>query len=56
MTVNLVRVNGWVALIALNSACVKLTIFFSKFHLGCVGLTEIPEGAWYCEDCKTDGL
>ncbi|PPQ78144.1 hypothetical protein CVT25_015477 [Psilocybe cyanescens] len=26
------------------------------FHLGCVGLTEIPEGAWYCEDCKTDGL
>ncbi|KAH6918824.1 hypothetical protein BKA70DRAFT_1087832 [Coprinopsis sp. MPI-PUGE-AT-0042] len=21
------------------------------FHLGCVGLTEPPEGEWYCENC-----
>ncbi|KDR81396.1 hypothetical protein GALMADRAFT_239266 [Galerina marginata CBS 339.88] len=26
------------------------------FHLGCVGLTEIPEGEWYCEDCRIDEL
>jgi hypothetical protein len=22
-----------------------------QFHLGCVGLTEPPEGEWYCENC-----
>ncbi|GAA6049924.1 hypothetical protein JCM3770_007052 [Rhodotorula araucariae] len=21
------------------------------FHLGCVGLDQAPEGAWYCDDC-----
>ncbi|PPQ66883.1 hypothetical protein CVT26_009823 [Gymnopilus dilepis] len=26
------------------------------FHLGCVGLTEVPEGEWYCEDCRVDEL
>ncbi|KAF8964091.1 hypothetical protein BDZ97DRAFT_1660868 [Flammula alnicola] len=26
------------------------------FHLGCVGLTEIPEGEWYCEDCRVDEI
>ncbi|KAF9532400.1 hypothetical protein CPB83DRAFT_950783 [Crepidotus variabilis] len=24
------------------------------FHLGCVGLTEPPEGEWFCEDCNSD--
>ncbi|KAF9479741.1 hypothetical protein BDN70DRAFT_878508 [Pholiota conissans] len=24
------------------------------FHFGCVGLTEIPEGEWFCEDCRDD--
>ncbi|KAF8163092.1 hypothetical protein B0H34DRAFT_694094 [Crassisporium funariophilum] len=24
------------------------------FHLGCVGLTEIPEGKWYCENCRAE--
>lgn len=22
------------------------------FHLPCTGLTELPKGAWYCDDCK----
>ncbi|TFK42825.1 hypothetical protein BDQ12DRAFT_676851 [Crucibulum laeve] len=22
------------------------------FHLGCVGLTKIPEGKWFCDECK----
>lgn len=22
------------------------------FHLGCVGLSEAPKGAWYCDQCK----
>ncbi|KAF9557708.1 hypothetical protein CPC08DRAFT_710206 [Agrocybe pediades] len=26
------------------------------FHLGCVGLTEVPEGEWYCEDCRIEEL
>lgn len=22
------------------------------FHLGCVGISESPEGNWYCRECK----
>jgi len=32
----------------------QLTILNLKFHLGCVGLTEPPDGEWYCEDCRED--
>lgn len=30
-----------------NKACTR-----EWFHLGCVGLTEPPEGEWFCEDCS----
>lgn len=23
------------------------------FHLPCTGLTELPKGSWYCDDCKS---
>ena len=25
-----------------------------NFHLKCVGLEEVPDGDWYCSDCKND--
>ena len=33
-----------------------VTYLHLQFHLGCVGLTEVPEGEWYCEDCRVDEL
>ncbi|KIJ99574.1 hypothetical protein K443DRAFT_132998 [Laccaria amethystina LaAM-08-1] len=30
-----------------NTGCTR-----EWFHLGCVGLTEPPEGEWFCEDCS----
>jgi len=44
----------WVSLCFFSGGS-SFTIF-QKFHLGCVGLTEIPEGEWYCEDCRIDEL
>ncbi|KAJ3517796.1 hypothetical protein NLJ89_g282 [Agrocybe chaxingu] len=32
-----------------NESCEK-----EWFHYGCVGLTEPPEGEWFCEDCRVD--
>ncbi|KAF8906039.1 hypothetical protein CPB84DRAFT_1770903 [Gymnopilus junonius] len=37
-------------------ACDNETCEREWFHLGCVGLTEVPEGEWYCEDCRVDEL
>ena len=25
-----------------------------NFHLNCVKLKEVPDGDWYCSDCKND--
>ena len=27
---------------------------FQWFHFDCVGITEAPEGKWYCDDCSQD--
>ncbi|KAF5324586.1 hypothetical protein D9611_004456 [Ephemerocybe angulata] len=32
-------------------ACDNPRCTLEWFHLGCVGLTEPPEGEWYCENC-----
>ncbi|EGZ14125.1 hypothetical protein PHYSODRAFT_511954 [Phytophthora sojae] len=26
---------------------------YEWFHFGCVGLTDQPQGKWYCQDCKS---
>ena len=27
---------------------------FQWFHFDCVGITEAPEGKWYCDDCSQE--
>ncbi|KAG0417743.1 Transcriptional regulatory protein PHO23 [Dictyocoela roeselum] len=33
-------------------ACDDKNCSIEWFHLKCVGLTEIPEGKWFCDNCK----
>jgi len=35
-------------------ACDNDSCEYEWFHLGCVGLMEIPKGKWYCEYCRVD--
>ena len=40
----------WVRVMSFITPLIRLT--FRKFHYGCVGLLEPPEGEWFCEDCR----
>lgn len=35
-------------------ACDNPTCKYEWFHYDCVGLKEIPNGVWYCPDCRKD--
>jgi hypothetical protein len=40
----------WVRVMSFIVPSIHLT--YHKFHYGCVGLSEPPEGEWFCEDCR----
>lgn len=35
-------------------ACDNDSCEYEWFHLGCVGLMEIPKGKWFCEYCRAN--
>ena len=34
-------------------ACDNINCQIEWFHFGCVGISEIPNGPWFCMNCNT---
>jgi len=45
--------KSWFLIIAFfyRIGCENETCEREWFHYECVGITEAPEGSWYCKDC-----
>ena len=41
----------WVSTLSLT-ANYMLILVVSQYHLECVGLSKVPTGEWFCEDCR----